>query len=229
MLELLNNIDTEIFLSLNGLHSPFWDCFMQAFSGKWIWIPMYASIFFVFLKNLQWRKAFIAALCVGFAVAIADQTCATLIRPVVERIRPTNLANPIQPLVHIVDGYRGGVYGFPSCHAANSFTLAAFVAVFLANKKLNAVIFLWAITNSYSRIYLGVHYPGDLIVGGLIGIAIGCCVAIAARSLLQRMQPCSPLPPHAPARLTGVTTSVCGLTVLSITIYSVIAQNISKI
>lgn len=75
---------------------------------------MYASIFFVFLKNLQWRKAFIAALCVGFAVAIADQTCATLIRPVVERIRPANLANPIQPLVHIVDGYRGGVYGFPS-------------------------------------------------------------------------------------------------------------------
>ncbi len=190
---------------------------------------MYASIFFVFLKNLQWRKAFIAALCVGFAVAIADQTCATLIRPVVERIRPANLANPIQPLVHIVDGYRGGVYGFPSCHAANSFTLAAFVAVFLANKKLNAVIFLWAVTNSYSRIYLGVHYPGDLIVGGLIGIAIGCCVAIAARSLLQRMQPCSPLPPHTPARLTGVTTSVCGLTVLSITIYSVIAQNISKI
>ena len=176
MLELLNNIDTEIFLSLNRLHSPFWDCFMQAFSGKWIWIPMYASIFFVFLKNLQWRKAFIAALCVGFAVAIADQTCATLIRPVVERIRPANLANPIQPLVHIVDGYRGGVYGFPSCHAANSFTLAAFVAVFLANKKLNAVIFLWAITNSYSRIYLGVHFITDIVPGVLSGVVFGLLV-----------------------------------------------------
>lgn len=164
MIDWLNTIDTQAFLALNGLHAPYFDAFMKLFTGKWIWVPMYAAVLFAVVRNYRWRQTLAVLVCVALAITIADQVCATLIRPEVCRLRPSNPENPLSEMVHIVGGYRGGSYGFPSCHAANSFALASFLTLLFANRKLSLFIFAWAVLNSYSRVYLGVHYPGDLLV-----------------------------------------------------------------
>lgn len=180
MIDWLNTIDTQAFLALNGLHAPYFDAFMKLFTGKWIWVPMYAAVLFAVVRNYRWRQTLAVLVCVALAITIADQVCATLIRPEVCRLRPSNPENPLSEMVHIVGGYRGGSYGFPSCHAANSFALASFLTLLFANRKLSLFIFAWAVLNSYSRVYLGVHYPGDLLVGAIIGTAAGLAMAFAA-------------------------------------------------
>ena len=186
MLELLNDTDTSLLLFLNGMHAPFWDYFMEAYSGKLIWIPMYISIAYLLFKNLDWKEALLFVIAIGIAVGLSDMTCAKAIRPFVERLRPSNPGNGISALVHIVNGYRGGMYGFPSCHAANSFALAVFAALIFRRRILSVTIILWAVTNSYSRIYLGVHYPGDLLSGAIIGSLLAALLYAAAKQLCKK-------------------------------------------
>lgn len=173
MLEFLNQIDTSVFLFFNGMHTPFLDRFMMLFTGRFIWIPMYAAILIVLLRTYRTKSAVIYMAAIALAITLTDQTCATFIRPMVERLRPSNLENPLSALTTIVDDYRGGSYGFPSCHSANSFALATFLAFLFPRKRMLVFIFGWAVLNSYTRLYLGVHYPGDLIVGAVIGSAFG--------------------------------------------------------
>ena len=173
MLDFLIDIDTQILLFFNGLHFPFFDYFMKAFSGKLIWVPMYATMLYILFRRFGWKVALCFTIGIACAIALADQIGASMIRSAVERYRPSNLNNPIHTLVHIVDGYRGGRYGFPSCHAANSFALATFLSLLFTKRRFTIFIFIWAITTAYSRLYLGVHYPGDLLVGALLGSASG--------------------------------------------------------
>ena len=161
--------DNQILLFINGMHSPFFDTFMQCYSGKWIWIPMYLSIYFVVLHDFHWKVMLLCMLGLALTITLADQLGATLIRPWVERMRPSNLDNPIAGLVHIVDGYRGGRFGFPSCHAANTFGLSFFIHYFFRRSWLSLFLFSWAVLTCYSRMYLGVHYLGDLLTGACIG------------------------------------------------------------
>ena len=216
MIEWINNIDTQAFLALNSLHAPYFDFFMSLFSGKWIWIPMYAAILFAIVRNYRWKQVAVIVVFVALAIVAADQICASVIRPVVCRLRPANLSNPMSQMVHIVDGYRGGAYGFPSCHAANSFALAAFVAIIFRNKRLSLAIFGWALINSYSRIYLGVHYPGDLIVGGIIGAVCGSLTVAIGIFTAYRVD----RPQVSESVNTGVVTSMLGITVISIAVAS---------
>lgn len=195
---------------------------MKVFSGKWVWIPMYASILFLLLKNYRWRQTAVIVVCIAMAILLADQISGTLIRPVVERMRPANLANPISQFVHIVDGYRGGLYGFPSCHAANSFALAMFLAAFFANRQLSLAFFAWAAVNSYSRIYLGVHYPGDLIVGAAIGMSIGWFTAGIARYGVSYIAAKTHRCPKLSLRYAAVPTICCSLTVVGIAVYALL-------
>ena len=111
MIDWLNTIDTQVFLALNGLHAPYFDVFMKLFTGKWIWVPMYAAVLFAVVRNYRWRQTLAVLVCVALAITIADQVCATLIRPEVCRLRPSNPENPLSEMVHIVGGYRGGSYG----------------------------------------------------------------------------------------------------------------------
>lgn len=110
MIDWLNTIDTQVFLALNGLHAPYFDVFMKLFTGKWIWVPMYAAVLFAVVRNYRWRQTLAVLVCVALAITIADQVCATLIRPEVCRLRPSNPANPLSEMVHIVGGYRGGSF-----------------------------------------------------------------------------------------------------------------------
>lgn len=182
MIDFLNNIDTQIFLFFNGIHFSYFDTLMPIISAKLTWVPMYATILFILFKGFAWRHALALLLGIVVAITLSDQICATLIRPVVERMRPSNLDNPLSQFVHVINGYRGGRYGFPSCHAANSFALAAILSLIVRYRRCTLFIFGWAILNSYSRIYLGVHYPGDLICGAMIGSVCGAlCYFVTCR------------------------------------------------
>lgn len=173
MIEFLSNIDIQVFLFFNGLHLPYLDRLMPLVSAKYTWVPMYATMLYLLFKSFRPRQAMALLLAMVVAVAVSDQVCATLIRPAVERLRPSNLDNPLSAMAHVVGGYRGGSYGFPSCHAANSFAFAAVVALIVRSRRCSMFVFGWAALNSYSRIYLGVHYPGDLFCGAIIGILAG--------------------------------------------------------
>lgn len=165
----LEQLDTQIFLFFNGFHSGYWDYFMMIYTDRFVWIPFYLSFLFVMLKNFPIKVVLTTLVVISLIIAFCDQTASGLLKPLVGRMRPSNLNNPISPLVHVVQGYRGGRFGFPSSHAANSWSMAFFAMYLVRRSKLTAFLCLWALITSYSRMYLGVHYFGDIVVGILIG------------------------------------------------------------
>lgn len=165
----LSDIDARLLLIVNGAHSPFFDSVMWCISGRWIWVPFYAVLAYLLFRRMSWKRASICLVTIGLIILAADQTCATLIRPEIGRLRPANLNDPLSSFVHVVNGYRGGRYGFPSCHAANTFALAVFMSLIIRHKWFTVMMFSWAFIVSYSRMYLGVHYFGDLFCGATIG------------------------------------------------------------
>lgn len=165
----LSDIDARLLLIVNGAHSPFFDSVMWCISGRWIWVPFCAVLAYLLFRRMSWKRASICLVTIGLIILAADQTCATLIRPEIGRLRPANLNNPLSSFVHVVNGYRGGRYGFPSCHAANTFALAVFMSLVIRHKWFTVMMFSWAFIVSYSRMYLGVHYFGDLFCGATIG------------------------------------------------------------
>ncbi len=186
-LHTLAKADEQLLLFLNGFHNTFGDHFMFTFTGKFIWVLMYASLLFVLLKSVEWKIALACVVVIALTIVFADQICASVIRPVVARMRPSNPDNPISDLVHIVNGKRGGRYGFPSCHSSNSFGLAFIVIYLFRHRWLTVFILLWATVNSYSRIYLGVHYPGDLLAGVLVGF-LGATLAYCLFRIIAKKQ-----------------------------------------
>ncbi len=171
MLEYLKDLDTACFLFLNGLHNPFWDKIMWYISATTTWIPLYVVIIFFVIKKFK-KRAVITLIFFALLVLLADQSSVHLFKNVFERLRPCHNID-IQEFVHTVNGKCGGKYGFVSSHAANTFALAIFL-VFLFKKRAVSIFFLlWASVVSYSRIYLGVHYVGDVLGGALLGSAVG--------------------------------------------------------
>lgn len=177
IIQSLNSIDTDIFLFLNGIHSSYFDTFMYTFSGKWIWVPFYAALLYVIIRT--WKKDSIWIILAMIAcIVLADQISSGIIKNLVERPRPSR-AEKLEGLVHIVNGYRGGRFGFVSSHAANTFGLAMFCTLLFRRKVTSWIIFLWAVVTAYSRIYLGVHYPFDIVGGALVGtLAALLCYAV---------------------------------------------------
>jgi len=145
---------------------------MYWISDRLIWIPLY--LFFVFLIIKKYKTGSIwILLLVALMMVISDQL-SVLIKNLVERPRPCHNGQ-IEAFVHLVNNKCGGPFGFVSSHAANSFTIAVFLIPFMRSysRFFGGAILFWAAIVSYSRIYLGVHYPGDVIFGALLGILTG--------------------------------------------------------
>lgn len=186
LIRLITEIDTKLFLTLNGMNIPWLDPTMWVLTGKFIWIPLYALLLWWLYKRFEWRQATVYLACVVLTIVIADQVCGGALRGAIGRLRPANIANPISGMVHIVNDYRGGNYGFPSCHAANSFGLAVIMSLIMKRRWFTWSILAWAMLNSYTRIYLGVHYPGDILVGASVGSLTGWGMYAVSRAIINR-------------------------------------------
>ncbi|MCS7017763.1 MAG: phosphatase PAP2 family protein [Cytophagales bacterium] len=177
MITTLQDWDTALFLWLNSQHHPYVDKIMIFFTATFVWIPLYVLLGGIMIASYQ-GKAWRYLLLVGLIILCSDQFASGLVKPLIARPRPCH--NPeLQTRVFAPIGC-GGLYGFISSHAANTFALATYVwlisAGWYSRRVLRMSMFIWAAVVSYSRIYLGVHYPADVFLGALSGvsIALGC-------------------------------------------------------
>ncbi|MBS1507287.1 MAG: phosphatase PAP2 family protein [Bacteroidetes bacterium] len=171
-MDTLLELDRRLLLFLNGLHHPMVDSFMYYASQTVVWLPLYLLLIFLIFKKYKSDGWYVLA---GAAITIllADQITSSLMKPFFARLRPSQEPSLIG-LVHLVNGYKGGLFGFASSHAANTFGTALFVWFMLKPFYKKIVwLFLWAALMSYTRIYLGVHYPGDILVGAMVGLLSG--------------------------------------------------------
>lgn len=178
-MEVLQSVDKDLFLFLNGLNSDFFDPIMFWASHKLFWIPMYLLIAFLLIRRYKMRGVIMLAL-IGIVITLCDQTASNLLKDWVQRLRPSQ--DPaLTGMVHLSEAGKGGMYGFVSSHAANVFGLATFLGFVLEQrfKWLKYWMFFWAVLVSYSRIYNGVHYPGDVVGGAILGIVYGYLMAKA--------------------------------------------------
>lgn len=181
--------DTILFTSLNGLHSPFWDGIMAQISGPWVLLPVHLLVLFAVVHQRHWRRAL--AVCGILLLTIAaDLAGARGIKNAVERVRPCN-EPALASTIHFVGGHRSGAYSFVSTHTAYAFALAGFALFALRRRALAVTLLGWAAAVGYSRIYLGLHYPGDILGGAAWGMTVAATV-IAAISRLR-----VPTWPHA--------------------------------
>lgn len=165
----LLQIDSNVFLAINGLHSETWDGVMWWISGKTTWWPFYLLI----LLYLGWKNKWELAPMILFIVVVitlTDQTSVHLFKNVFQRLRPCHEPS-LEGMVHIVNSKCGGQYGFISSHAANSFGVAVLVSLWLRKWWSSSIMLCWALLIAYSRVYLGVHYPGDVLSGAIWGAA----------------------------------------------------------
>jgi undecaprenyl-diphosphatase len=167
---MLERLDQQLFLFLNSFNSPFMDQVMYAISSKLIWIPLYLAILIYLGINYK-RKFLVILLFIIIAATLSDQL-SVLIKNLVLRLRPCH-EPALEGLVHTVNGECGGLYSFVSSHATNSFDVALLSLMFIRRRWFTISIILWALIIGYSRIYLGVHYPGDVLCGSVLGAFIG--------------------------------------------------------
>jgi undecaprenyl-diphosphatase len=169
MWQVLDQWDKRIFLFLNGLHQDWLDYPMQLISGKLTWLPLYLVLIGLLIYRFR-RKVIGYFITIALCITAADQFASGLMKPLVKRLRPCREPE-IMDQVYALSGC--GQYGFMSSHAANSFALAVFMGFALSKfsegKMLTISLFVWATIVAYSRIYVGVHYPADVICGGLSG------------------------------------------------------------
>ena len=193
MLEQLLHIDTEILLAINGWHAPWADTLMWIISAKATWIPLYLLLIGLLvwryrkpvMTSVNWLQKVPACVVmiamIGLAVGAADFIASGILKELVARPRPTRVPE-LEGVLHLVNGYRSGRYGFVSSHAANTMVCALLFSMIWRKKIATVGLMLWVAANCYSRMYLGVHYPLD-ILGGLM---VGCLVAMTAYVLLWK-------------------------------------------
>jgi len=181
MIQKLIELDTSFFLFLNSFNSIFFDKVMWFISGKYEWIPLYVVIIYFIFKKFK-KEGFLILIFIIISISLADLVSVHLFKEVFQRLRPCHYPN-INGIVHTVNNYCGGKYGFVSSHAANSFAIATFTTFLFKNKYFTYGIYFWAIIVSYSRIYLGVHYPFDILGGAILGFVSGFLLILAFKKI----------------------------------------------
>ena len=169
-------LDKQLLLALNGSDSLFLDSLVKTLTTATTWIPLYIALLYVVIKNCNNIKEVLLILgCAILCVVLAGSIDDTLVKPLVARWRPARDPE-IGMTVDIVNGYRGGRFGFFSAHASNTFSIAIFFALLIRSRLLSVTMIIWSLLNCWTRMYLGVHYPGDILVGLLWGGVVGALV-----------------------------------------------------
>ncbi len=174
MFEQLQALDRQLLVLINSANTQFLDNVMWIISGKLTWIPLYALLLYFLIRKVG-RNWWLLLLAIALTVLLADSISVHCFKNVVQRYRPThNLL--IGNMLHIVHGYHGGMYGFVSSHAANTFAIVVFTSLIMRNRWFSVLMTLWAAIVCYSRMYIGAHYPADIACGALLGAACGFAV-----------------------------------------------------
>ncbi|MEC7754823.1 phosphatase PAP2 family protein [Roseivirga sp. UBA1976] len=181
LISYLEALDKDLFRVLNGTHNALFDWLMPWISNKYVWIPLYAFLLYSLIRYSK-APAWAVLLGIGLLILLSDQTASGLLKPWVERLRPC-YDPELEGQVHLLKGC-GGRYGFASSHASNSFAVAMFCWLLLKDSvRYIGWLFPWAALVAYSRVYLGVHFPGDILAGALIGIGSGVVINFILKQL----------------------------------------------
>ncbi len=185
MLDYLINLDTQLFIFLNNLGTDFWDPFWLRMSEIGIWIPLYLVLLGLVYYLFHWKTALLITGFIALNVIATDQGSVRLFKNQFERLRPCHVEE-LQDQIRLVKGSCGGQYGFVSSHASNTFGLAFFLGLLFRKKWpwLYYALLIWASLVAYSRVYLGVHYPGDILFGAIYGTLCGTLLFV----LMDRWQ-----------------------------------------
>lgn len=178
--------DKHLLLAVNGSDSLFLDGLAKTLTTATTWIPLYAALFILILRNNDTLvKVLLILGGAGLCVLVAGSLDDMVVKPLVARWRPTHDPE-IGMAVDVVNGYRGGSYGFFSAHASNTFSLAVFFSLLIRNRLLTVALVTWSLVNCWTRMYLGVHYPGDILCGLLWGGLVGTAVWYLHRRVCKR-------------------------------------------
>ncbi len=170
MIEYLDKLDKIMLITLNGNGDPYWDKVMWMYTGRLIWMPLLLSFLYYIFKQ-GWKEGLYLLLTIVIVITLCDQISSSFFKPFFERLRPARQEDLVD-VINIVNGYRGGRYGFISSHASNAFGFAVFTSLLIRKNIYTISFMLWAAVTSYSRLYLGVHFPGDVLVGAMVGVIV---------------------------------------------------------
>ena len=222
MLDTLTRWDTSATLAINGVHCGYLDNFMMMYSGRFVWIPLYVILLVVMLRNFHPKTVLFSLLFTALLITLCDQTASSILRPIFCRLRPANLDNPISPFVHVVDGYRGGRFGFPSSHSANCWGAFFFFTYVFRRRILSYMLMAWAVLMCWSRVYLGVHYVGDICFGMMVGLFQASLTYYIFLNMLRKHA--QSLKPQASDCKLYTPAVVCGLETLAMLVLALFTR-----
>lgn len=174
MIDRIIEFDKHLMLLINGWHSPFFDYIMPIITDKYTGIPIYLAILVILFRKTDMKKLMIAVAAILVTFALCDSLSVALFKETFQRLRP-GWDPQIMDQVRMLE-YKGGQYGFVSSHAANLFGLATVTSLLIKNKIYTTLIFIWAALVGYSRIYVGKHFPADVVCGAIFGMIVGYLV-----------------------------------------------------
>ena len=166
----VKHLDDSILTAINFDGPDAYGLFWKLYTDRLTWIPLAVVVLYCLMRRGGWRNALLLVLSLALMFMLSDFVVASVIKPLVARVRPSH-ATDLQDILSYYHGYRGGHYGFPSNHASNGFAAATLLMLLFRQRAITLCAFLWAAGSCYSRLYLGVHYPTDILVGAVLGIS----------------------------------------------------------